>query len=462
MRFVDKVGGSMTVAMPSLMTEPWNPVSGTNWVYDMMPMRGIGDNAVVPDPYTGVNQPNRLVKAEVFVQEGLPVEQNVDWAELIFTDEIVVPEDAWADWDAENQVFITAGERFTETTTTLSKVVMYYEDDLFETMKWHDGSNFTLADIVMTMIMQFDQAKEASPHYDEATVPNLQTFMGAFRGWKIVSEDPLIIEYYTDAYQLDAENNVTNLRTAYPCLGGVYTQGQGAWHNMAAALRLEANGEATFSPDKAETLEVEWMSWIAGPTLDLLTNQLAAAREETWIPFEPTLSQYITAEEADARYANLQEWFRRYGHYYVGTGPFFLQKAFPVEGTLILQRNTEYPDMADKWDRYSSAPIPEVLIDGEDRVTIGGEAVYDVYVDLNGEPYVVDEISMVRYLVFDATGELVEVGDGVAVEDGYWTVTLSSDMTGGLTEGSNQLAVIVVSDRALVPVRDTFQFVTAP
>lgn len=462
MRFVDKVGGSMTVAMPSLMTEPWNPVSGTNWVYDMMPMRGIGDNAVVPDPYTGVNQPNRLVKAEVFVQEGLPVEQNVDWAELIFTDEIVVPEDAWADWDAENQVFITAGERFTETTTTLSKVVMYYEDDLFETMKWHDGSNFTLADIVMTMIMQFDQAKEASPHYDEATVPNLQTFMGAFKGWKIVSEDPLIIEYYTDAYQLDAENNVTNLRTAYPCLGGVYTQGQGAWHNMAAALRLEANGEATFSPDKAETLEVEWMSWIAGPTLDLLTNQLAAAREETWIPFEPTLSQYITAEEADARYANLQEWFRRYGHYYVGTGPFFLQKAFPVEGTLILQRNTEYPDMADKWNRYSSAPIPEVLIDGEDRVTIGEEAVYDVYVDLNGEPYVVDEISMVRYLVFDATGELVEVGDGVAVDDGYWTVTLSSDMTGGLTEGSNQLAVIVVSDRALIPVRDTFQFVTAP
>ena len=69
---------------------------------------------------------------------------------------------------------------------------------------------------------------------------------------------------------------------------------------------------------------------------------------------------------------------------------------------------------------------------------------------------------MVRYLVFDATGELVEVGDGVAVEDGYWTVTLSADMTGSLTEGSNQLAVIVVSDRALIPVRDTFQFVTAP
>ncbi len=70
--------------------------------------------------------------------------------------------------------------------------------------------------IVMFMIMQFDPSKEASAIYDEATVPNFQTFMGAFKGWKIVSENPLVVEYYTDAYQLDAENNVTNFRAASP------------------------------------------------------------------------------------------------------------------------------------------------------------------------------------------------------------------------------------------------------
>ncbi|MFN2153551.1 MAG: ABC transporter substrate-binding protein, partial [Anaerolineales bacterium] len=433
-----------------------------NWVYDMMPMRGIGDNAVVPDPFTGLALPNRLEKAEVFVVEGLPVEQNLDWATLEFVPEIVVPDDAWVDWDAENQVFITAGEKFTETTTVLSKVVMYYEDDLFQKIKWHDGSPLTLADIVMTMIMQFDQAKEASPYYDEATVPNFQTFIGAFKGWRITSEDPLVVEFYTDAYQLDAENNITNLRTAYPSLGGVYTQGQAAWHNLAVALRMEGNGEAAFSPDKAEALGVEWMSFISGPTLELMTAQLESAVAENWIPFEPTLGKYITPEEAAERYANLQEWYRRYGHYYIGTGPFYLQKAFPVEGTIILQRNAEYPDMADKWDRFSTAPIPEVLVDGNDRVAIGEEAVYDVYVDFAGEPYAVEDISMARYLVFDATGNLAEVGDAEAVEDGYWTVTLSADTTGALAEGSNQLAVIIVSKRALVPVRDTFQFVTTP
>jgi len=461
-RFTDKEpGGSMTIAMPSIMTEPWNPIAGTNWVYDMMPIRGMNTPATVPDPFTGLALPNVLEKAEVQVEEGLPVEQNLDWVSLEFVPagSIVVPDDAWADWDAANQVFITASERFTEPVTAKSKVVMYYEPDYFQKMKWQDGTPITLADHVMFMIMQFDPSKEDSPIYDEATVPAFQTFMDAFKGWKIVSEDPLVIEYYTDAYQLDAENNVTNFRAAH---SSASQDGEYAWHVLAPAWKAEAAGEAAFSADKAEALGVEWQSWISGPTLDIMKAKLDEAQTENFIPYEATLGQYITADDATAAYANLQEWYRRYGHFWVNSGPYFLQKAFPVEGTLILQYNPDYPYMADRWSQFATAPIPTVLVDGNDRVTIGEEAAFDVYVDLGEDPYPVDDISMVRYLVFDATGSLVEVGDGVAVEDGYWTVTLSADTTGALAEGSNQLAVIVVSKRALVPVRDTFQFVTAP
>jgi peptide/nickel transport system substrate-binding protein len=312
----------------------------------------------------------------------------------------------------------------------------------------------------MGFILGFDRAKEASAIYDEGTVPSFTSFMSSFYGVKIVSENPLVIEYYTDAYGLDAENNISNFRAASP---NAYFNGvEAGWHGIVPGWLVEANGEAAFSADKAEELGVEWMSYIAGPSIELLQAQLDTAQADNLIPYEPTLGQYITAEEATARYANLQEWVRRYGHFWVNTGPYFLQKAFPVEGTLILQHNPDYPDSANKWDRFSTAPIPEVLLDGSDRVTIGEEAVYDVYVDFAGEPYAVDDISMVKYLVFDATGELVFVGDAEAVEDGYWTATLSADVTGGLAEGSNQLAVIVVSKRALVPVRDTLQFVTAP
>ncbi len=68
-----EIGGSMTVAMPSILTEPWNPLNGTNWIYDMMLIRGTGELATVSDPFTGLALPNRIERAEVFIEKGLPV-----------------------------------------------------------------------------------------------------------------------------------------------------------------------------------------------------------------------------------------------------------------------------------------------------------------------------------------------------------------------------------------------------
>jgi len=459
-RFEDDIGGAMNIAMPSIMTEPWNPIAGTNWVYDMMPIRGTQRMAVIPDPFTGVNLPMSLASAEVQILEGLPVAQNMDWASLEFVDEITVPDDAWADWDAENQVFITAGEKYTETETVKTKVVMHYEDDFFDKVMWHDGSPFTLGDFVMFMIMQFDRAKEASPIFDEAYVPEFNSFMEAFRGWRIVSEDPFVLEYYTNAYSLDLENNVSNFRAAHPSAYG--NGAEAPWHTLLLGWLAEANGEAAFSSDKAEGLEVEWMNYIAGPTLEIMKANLDTVQEEGTIPYEATLGDYISAEEAEARYANLQEWYRRYGHFWVSTGPLFLQRAFPVEGTLILQNNPNYPDTAARWARFTGgAPVPEVVVDGPGEVAIGEEAVFDVFADLAEDvPYPVDDMGQAKFLVFDATGALAFTGDAEAVEDGYWQVTLTSDMTSELEAGSNELAAIMVSDRALVPVRATLQFVT--
>jgi peptide/nickel transport system substrate-binding protein len=60
-------------ATPSLLTEPWNPVAGSNWIFDMMIMRALADVELVPDPFTGLYWPQRIDRAEVTVQEGVPV-----------------------------------------------------------------------------------------------------------------------------------------------------------------------------------------------------------------------------------------------------------------------------------------------------------------------------------------------------------------------------------------------------
>jgi peptide/nickel transport system substrate-binding protein len=450
LRFADQEGGEMTYAMSDMLVEPWNPIAGSNWVYDTAPKRFINDYGVIADPFTGLAQPQRIESAVVTVKEGLPVGKTLDWITLEFAPEIQVPADAFVDWDAETQTFITAGEG----TTALRKSVVTYPADFFETIKWHDGSNFSVADFMMLWIMTFDQGKEASAIYDEATVSTLETFLSAFKGFRVTSTDPFVVEYYSDVYALDAELNVF---TNWP----EYGYGNAPWQMIALGNLAEANAELAYSADKADANGVEWMSFIDGPSLEVIGKYLDQAIAENYIPYAATLGQYITAEDAAARYANYKAWYEAHGHYWVGTGPYMLDKVFSVEKTLTLTRNEAFPDLADEWAGYAAPKIAEAEVDGEGRVTIGTEAAFDVYVNYEGAVYPANEIKEVKYLLFDATGALVVTGMAEAVADGQYVVKLSAEETAKLAEGSNKLEVVVVSKLVSIPTFAAFQFVTA-
>jgi peptide/nickel transport system substrate-binding protein len=454
-----EIGGSMTIAMPSMMTQPWNAVHGSNWLYDMMLLRGIGESATLPDPYTGLSWPNRIERAEVLMQEGLPVGKTLDWLDLEFAPEIQVPDDAWVDWDAEEQRFITSGELYPEGRTALRRTTTYYPADLNDTVLWHDGSPFSLGDIVYNMILKFDRAKEESEVFDDATVGPLSSFLLSFRGVRIISEDPLVIETYSDYWELDAEQLVETWWPSFTAIS--FNQGQGAWHNTTIGAMAEAEGLLAFSAAKSTDLDVEWTSYIAGPSLPILNDQLQVARETGYIPYENTLGQFVNAEEAEARWENLNAFYTARGHFMIGTGVYFLERAFPVEGTVILRRFLDHPDIADKWDRFAQPMLADLEVDGPGRVTIGQEATFEVYVEFQGQPYALDDLIGVKYILFDAAGELAVSGDATAIEDGYFEITLSEDVTAELEAGSNLLEVVVISRLVAVPSFDSMSFVTA-
>ncbi|HSV85767.1 MAG TPA: ABC transporter substrate-binding protein [Levilinea sp.] len=452
LRRTGEVGGSMRIALPSVLTNPWNPLNGSNWIFDMMLLRGIGEYALNADPFTGLFLPQRIERAELVVQEGLPVGATHDWVTVTFADEIVVPEDAWADWDAEAQTFLTVGEVHPDGLTALRKSTVFYPADLYDTVTWHDGSPFSAADVVMAMIMQFDRANEASANFDAAVKPAHDGFMASFKAMRIASVDPLVVEHWSDLWEIDAEQMVN---AWWP----FYLQGQGSWHMLTVGLMAEARGEVAFSEGKATANEVEWLSYIAGPTLEFLRTSLAQATEENTIPYTATLGEFITAEEATQRWANYNEFVRRRGHFLLGTGVFSLERAFPIEGNVILQRNPNHPDNATKWDRWAAPAIAEVEVDGPARVTIGEEATFEVFVSFAGNPYAVADVREVKFLLFDATGVLAQVGVATAIEDGLWEVALTD--TSGLAVGSNRLEVVVVSNLVAVPSSAVIEFVTA-
>ncbi len=466
LRFVDQEGGTLKMGTNDLFTEPWNPIAGSNWIWDANVMRSTtmgtsnigGGGGLMADPYTGLAYPQRIASAELTFKEGLPITQNLDWLTVKSVPQVDVPADAWIDWDATEQRFITVGEKYPDGLTANVKSVVVYPDDLYETVKWHDGSPISAGDFVMNLIQGFDPGKPESPIYDESLAISIDAGLVAFKGYRITSVDPLTIEAYTDAYLSDAELNIAPLwpQSAFGLTG------ENSWQMLAVSNLADAAGEITYSEDKAALLEVEQMSWVGGPSLEVLAKYLDQASAESLIPFAPTMSQYVTKEEADLRYANLKAWYEEHGHFWVGTGPYYLDQVFTTEKSLVLKNFADFPDLADRWAGFSEPKIATTLLDGPGQVKAGDEAVFDVTVTFKDTPYPLVDIARVKYILYDATGAVIAIGDATSVDDGHYQVTLTAEQTAKLPTGSAKLEVAVVPHSVAIPSFTSFDFVAVP
>jgi peptide/nickel transport system substrate-binding protein len=346
------LGGSLSIELPSILVQPINPVEGSAMTYDIMLSRDLtGDPDVMPHPQTGLYMPHAFERADVTIKSGLPVgisDESADyWCTLSFEDEITVPDSAWADWDAENQVWLTAAERalYEEdyTQTVNRKSVVYYPDDIFE-KPLHDGSTLSLGDFMMSAIIAYDRGKEASAIFDETEKANVEQYLSQIKGWEITSTDPLTITTWSDVYGLDAEHSLTTWWPGY----GTYEE-FAPWHTITVGVMAETDNQLCFTVGKAEELGVEWMDYTKGPSLPILKAQLDEAAAEEYIPYRPTLANYIQPLERQERWANLLNWYDEQGHFYVSSGAYYLEQVYPIQKIFVLKAFDDYPE---PFDRY--------------------------------------------------------------------------------------------------------------
>jgi len=444
-RYVDRVGGTVKIASTDLLVEPVNPVAGSNWVYDAMFYRALSDPAAMPDPFTGLYWPQRVKKAEVYALKGLPIDVTLDWVELKFVDNIVVPADAWYDWDPVKQEIVYAPPN----TTAKTKTIVYYDDNLFD-VKFHDGSKFSLADMVFSYILTFDRAKPESPVYDKSYVPAFESFRQYFKGFRIVSTKPLVIEYYSDQLFLDAE------WIAWTAASAFYTDygyGPGPWHMVAIGWLAEAGKKLAFSAHKSGELKVEWMNYIAGPSLSILRECLDKAIAEKFIPYKNVMGKYVSEAEALERYNNLKKWYEARGHFLVGNGPFYLDRVDPTARIVVLKANREFIDAADKWLKFSKPMMPEVRITAVPTITPGLSAEIPISITFEGQPYKVADMKYVKYIITSPITTLTGVAE--PVKDGEWRIRLKPEETSRLPPGAIGVEVIAVSKLVGTPVSAT-------
>jgi peptide/nickel transport system substrate-binding protein len=434
LRFLGQPAARMRIGMPSILTEPWNPIAGSNWIYDQMIIRGTAADPNLPDPFTGLFLPHRVQSAHVTAQEGVPVIKTLDWVDLSFVPTIAVPGEAWIGWDVPGQRFITVQEKHPDGLQARTKTVVRYVDDLTK-RRWHDGSPQALADFLLSVIIGFERPSQGSAIFDAAAVPAFQTFVQYFRGVKIVQDDPLVVEFYSDQTSPDAEW-VANSAAAF-----VYSTTP--WHSLALGILAESHGRLAFSADKAEKLKIERMSYIAGPSLPILEEFLKKAEAEGYVPYEKALGKYVTVEQAKQRYAALRQWYTKNKHLWVGNGPYAVESVHPLEKTVVVRRFDEFRAPDPRWLSFAEPRVAQVAVAGPARVTIGTPAEFRITVSFQETPYPVKDIDFVKFLVFDARGEVALVADAEAVKDGEWVAKLPADTTRELKPGSNQLEVAV-------------------
>jgi len=363
-------GGTMRMKALDTVVAPWNPVAGSNWAYDMFPIRATGDMGFHYDTRDGLIWPSRAEKAEVYAKAGLPIGKDPrhDWVTLVQvpadSPQLQVPAGAWADWDAKNQEWITAAERHgTPLPYAVSKSVVYYPKDMFtkeDGVRLHDGSTISPADFLMYAMLGFDRAKTDSAIYDESRLSGFATFMSNFLAVEFDFNDPnwgLVVTNYTKFWDLDAELMVS---AWWPN----YAQGPGFWHTMALGVIAEAGGLGpAFSQDKADDPADPnniWMSFITGETLGIFRLILDDLLElgvgdfdKTNIPYYDFFKGFYGPGQFDLeiveRFENLDAFATEYEHFWVASGPYYIESIATVAKAITMRPFLDYPDPKDKW-----------------------------------------------------------------------------------------------------------------
>ncbi len=464
-KFTGQDGGTLRVAQSGVLVQAWNPLEGSNWVDDAIPQNFTMDHSFISNPYTGLAMPKLITKMDVVTQTGLPMTKQADstWVTMKTQDTIAVPDDAWADWDAKTQTFITAKDRAaadsTYKQTAKTQTTITFIPDLFKT-KWHDGQTLTMADFMMALILRFDAAKKDSKIYDEGYANSVfSAYMTHFKGLKITSTDPLTVVTWDDLFTLDAENMVT---TFYPSTTGTaegYTYGTAPWQVVALGVAAEADNKMAFSLDKSTTLKVDETSEISGPTLAIQATYLDKFAADGTIPYAPTMSKYLTADQAKARYAALQAWYKAHNTMWIGTGPYYVDKVDTTAGSVTLARFADYMFPADQFSGFGQAEVAVATVDGPTQVKIGDDAPFTVTVTFNNQPYPSKDLDKVGYTLFASDGSVAASGAATMTAEGSYTVDITKDVTSKLPAGSATLSVAVASKVVALPTFVSYQFV---
>lgn len=432
-------------AKGALFMYPWDPIGteGFRDVYSQVCAKPSGLPAMSESPATAINTPMMAVPKDIETK----VTRN-DKGEVI--GQIAVPAEA-IKYNSAQDAWNNVGDGVTAMTQ-----VTYS----FKFGKFHHGQPIGVVDLVYADAFteewtnkDGDDDRYYDAPYESSHAPGRKTN----KGW-VIHPDQTITTYFDYNFPASKERTASWGAPSLTVLTGRPNIAV-SWEILEALSKMVAEGSASgttysFSAGQGTAIDVLTPACVAD-----IKAKLTELKEKKHVP--ASIKDYLTQEQAVARYDAAIKWIETHGHAMINNGPFYIEKFDPATNYMELAafRDPDYPYTADYWPqalattilKVESVDIPAMYAAQEKTMPVQINLSEVLYPENTGKPAEKGEVSA---MVVTPDGELTypaqykEPGKFeviIPVEKlaaGSYTILIDARMEGAMPASASATVVI--------------------
>lgn len=226
--------------------------------------------------------------------------------------------------------------------------------------KWHSGQPVTLADIMYATAFAYEWANKDSDddkYYDEAYASQYQSSLPISKG-TVLNKNGSFTTYFDFNWPMD-KDRVAATGAVSPKAGNPGRQTMVSWEIYEALAKLVVEGsksgtQYSFSNDPSVT-EVDVINPKCVADIKAKLQDFVAAK---YVP--DTIKQWVTPEQAVARYNAAIKFIDTFGHAYISNGPFFISKVDYNANYIELSAFRDYPYRSDYFPKLFRTTITRI------------------------------------------------------------------------------------------------------
>jgi peptide/nickel transport system substrate-binding protein len=338
-------------AKGALFMHAWDPVGNDGFgdVYSQVCAQPAGDAGMFEHPATALNTPLRVVPTEIETK----VHRN-ESGDVV--GDIPVPPEAII-YDSAQKAWVKIGADV----KAMSKATYS-----FRFGKFHHGRPIGIADLLYADAFVEEWTNkdgENDRYYDTSYESVHKPGRETQKGW-VLHPDNTITAYFDYNFPASKER-VASWGAPWLSVASGRPNITISWEILEALAQLVAEGSASGTAYSFTAGEMTEPDVLRPSCVADIRVKLVELKEKRFVP--PSITNYLTLEEAVASYEAAIQWIDAHGHAFISTGPFYVEKYDSATNYMELTafRDPDYPFTPDYWPKALATTIVQI-----DSVTI--------------------------------------------------------------------------------------------